>query len=262
MKKKIILILSALVLFSQASANCIQAIFDLEKMEIAMFDENYDGLVPDSAYWDKGTAETRGKSIYIWKAYWNNEKIDSIYEANLRNGEWSYKTTNIPHDSIKVSHEGNIWTISTAIDSMSFSPTTTMYFDGDSIAITDIDDEDEHTFIYVMKNDTIFRRDQTEIIVMDEKDTNTCYQKDDRDNYQTIWYRYETAVINGKPTLSKTYIEEGLDHKTVTYFFHERKNGKTSIHNTVRSKLHIEKRRHFDLMGRPAKGKFTVQFLK
>ena len=206
----------------------------MEKIEIAMFDENYEGLVPDSAYWDKGTANTRGKSIYIWKAYWNNEKIDSIYEANLRNGEWTYRTTKVPHDSIKVTHEENIWTISAAIDSMGTSP----------------------------KNDTIFRRDQTEIIVMDEKDTNTCYQKDDRDNYQTIWYRYESAFINGRPTLSKTYIEEGLDHKTVTYFFHERKKGISSIHNIIRPKLHIEKRRHFDLMGRPAKGKFTVQFLK
>ena len=241
MKKKITLILFALALFSQSFANCLQAIFDMEKIEIAMFDENYEGLVPDSAYWDKGTANTRGKSIYIWKAYWNNEKIDSIYEANLRNGEWTYRTTKVPHDSIKVTHEENIWTISAAIDSMGTSPTT-IYFDGDSIATTNTDEEGEYTFIYVMKNDTIFRRDQTEIIVMDEKDTNTCYQKDDRDNYQTIWYRYES--------------------KTVTYFFHERKKGISSIHNIIRPKLHIEKRRHFDLMGRPAKGKFTVQFLK
>ena len=261
MKKKITLILFALALFSQSFANCLQAIFDMEKIEIAMFDENYEGLVPDSAYWDKGTANTRGKSIYIWKAYWNNEKIDSIYEANLRNGEWTYRTTKVPHDSIKVTHEENIWTISAAIDSMGTSPTT-IYFDGDSIATTNTDEEGEYTFIYVMKNDTIFRRDQTEIIVMDEKDTNTCYQKDDRDNYQTIWYRYESAFINGRPTLSKTYIEEGLDHKTVTYFFHEQKKGISSIHNIIRPKLHIEKRRHFDLMGRPAKGKFTVQFLK
>ena len=67
MKKKITLILFALALFSQSFANCLQAIFDMEKIEIAMFDENYEGLVPDSAYWDKGTANTRGKSIYIWR---------------------------------------------------------------------------------------------------------------------------------------------------------------------------------------------------
>lgn len=261
MKKKIILILSALVLFSQAFANCLQSIFDLEKIQIAMFDKNYDGIVPDSAYWDKGTAENRGKSIYIWKAYWNNEKIDSIYEANLRNGEWTYKTTKVPYDSIKVIHEGNVWTLEgTTIDGGITSET--IYFNGDSIATTSNDEEGEHTFIYVMKNDTIFRRDQNEIIVMDEKDTNICYEKDSRDNYQTIWHRYETAVINGKPTITKTYIEDGLDHKTVTYFFHERKTGKTSIHTTQRPKMHIEKSRKFDLMGRPAKGKYTVHFFK
>ena len=260
MKKKIILLLSALILSSQSFANCLQAVFEMERIEIAMFDENYDGLVPDSAYWDKGTAESRGKSIYIWKAYWNNEKLDSIYEANLRNGEWTYQTTVIPPNIIQVTHEGNVWTIGGTIENMK-SPSTT-YFDGDSIATTLYEEDGEYTFIYIMKNDTIFRVDENDIIVMDEKDTNTCYQKDGRDNYQTTWYRYETAVINGKPTITKTYIEDGLDHKTVTYFFHERKNGKTSIHNLHRPKLHIEKRRKFDLMGRPAKGKYTVQFLK
>lgn len=259
--KKIILILSALVLSSQAFANCLQSIFDLEKIQIAMFDKNYDGIVPDSAYWDKGTAENRGKSIYIWKAYWNNEKIDSIYEANLRNGEWTYQTTKIPYDSIKVTHEGNVWTIGGTIENM--KRPTVIYYDGDSVATTTYEEDGEYTFIYVMKNDTIFRVDENDIIVMDQKDTNTCYEKDGRDNYQTIWHRYETAVINGKPTITKTYIEDGLDHKTVTYFFHERKSGKASIHNKVRPKMYIEKRRYFDLMGRPAaKGKYTVKLLK
>ena len=98
----------------------------MEKMEINMVDENANGLVPDSAYWDKGTVKNRGKSIYIWKAYWSNEKVDSTYEANLRNGEWTYQTTVIPHDSIKVTHEGNVWNISGTIDDMKKRQPSTM----------------------------------------------------------------------------------------------------------------------------------------
>ena len=260
MKKKIILILSIFILFSQVFANCLQAIFEMERMEINMFDENTNGLVPDSAYWDKGTAESRGKSIYIWKAYWNNEKLDSIYEANLRNGEWTYQTTVIPENVIEVTHEGNVWTIGGTIENM--KRPTVIYYDGDSVATTTYDEDGEYTFIYVMKNDTIFRVDENDIIVMDEKDTNTCYEKDGRDNYQTTWYRYETGFIDGRPTLTRTYIEDGLDHKTVTYFFHEKKNGQTSIHNSRRPSLYFKNYKHFDLMGRPAKGKYTVRFSK
>ena len=44
-----------------------------------MFDKNYDGLVPDSAHRDKGTTETRGKSIYIWKAYLEQQKKSTAF---------------------------------------------------------------------------------------------------------------------------------------------------------------------------------------
>ena len=79
-------------------------------------------------------------SIYIWKAYLEQQKIDSIYEANLRNEEWTYKTTKVPYDSIKVTHEGNVWTLegTTTDDGIS---SETVYFDGDSIATTSNDEE-------------------------------------------------------------------------------------------------------------------------
>jgi len=88
-----------------------------------------------------------------------------------------------------------------------------------------------------MKNDTIFR--------VDEKDINTCYKKDDRDNYQTTWYRYGTGFIDGIPTLTKTYIEDGLDNKTVTYFFHEKKTVKhqsttAGVHHYIQKTLRLD----------------------
>jgi len=223
-----------------------------------MYDKNLDGLVPDSAYWDKGTADSRGESIYIWKAYWNDGRVDSLYEANLRNGEWKYQTT-VNTTDIKVNHEGNIWIIeSKTMDGK--VDKETIYFDGDSLAITNNDG----TNIYVMKKDTLFRPRPREnfIITMDEKDTNTCYEKR---NYEGTWMtlnRYETAFKNGQVLLTKTIIEDGLDSKTVTFFLNQRKSSTTSIHRNTRPKFHLQNCKHFDLLGRPAKGKYTVNFLK
>ena len=136
----------------------------------------------------------------------------------------------------------------------------TIYYDGDSLAITNNDG----TNIYVMKKDTLFRPRPREnfIITMDEKDTNTCYEKR---NYEGTWMtlnRYETAFKNGQVLLTKTIIEDGLDSKTVTFFLNQRKSSTTSIHRNTRPKFHLQNRKHFDLLGRPAKGKYTVNFLK
>ena len=110
-----------------------------------------------------------------------------------------------------------------------------------------------------MRNDTLFRRSENEIIVNDEKDTNTCYVKDGRDDYVTTWYRYDTEVKNDKVIVSKTYIEDGLDNKVMTYFMFRRKEGTDAIHRKIRPAIILEKSKQFDLLGRPAKGEHIIK---
>jgi hypothetical protein len=199
--------------------NCIRTILELQSAEFSFFSE--DGLFIDSAYWDKGTANNRGNSIYIYKAYWTDTHLDSTYEANLRDGEWTYQTT-INTTETKFIREGNISTLISTKDGI--SDTTIIYFDGDSLASTYTDEGRKYTSIYVLKNDTIFRPNQNQIIVMDENDSNTCYQKDIYyDGEWVAWNRYEVGIKNGMLTMTRTYIEDGLDHKTVTFFMHRRK---------------------------------------
>ena len=198
--------------------NCIRTILELQSAEFSFFSE--DGLFIDSAYWDKGTANNRGNSIYIYKAYWTGTHLDSTYEANLRNGEWTYQTT-INTTETKFIREGNISTLISTKDGI--SDTTITYFDGDSLASTYTDEGSKYTSIYVLKNDTIFRPDQNQITVMDENDNNTCYQKGFYDGEWVIWNRYEAGIKNGILTLTKTIIDEGIDGKTVTFFIHRRK---------------------------------------
>lgn len=255
--KKIILTF-ALALFSQSFADCIHTVFEYEQATIAGYDKSFDGLLFDSMYVDKGTANTRGNSIYILKYYWTGDKVDSAYEANLRNGEWQYKTTINPDSVVyDIDHVENNWTIMGSANGV--SDTISIYFDGDSLAITSTDEAGKYTNIYVMGNDTLFRRSESEIIVNDEKDTNTCYVKDSRDNYVTTWYRYDTEVKNDKVIVSKTYIEDGLDHKVMTYFLFRRKGGTDAIHRKFHPAIIPEKVKKFDLLGRPAKSEHIIK---
>ena len=196
--------------------NCLQTVFDYKRSTLSIYDKDYHGLVPDSLYMDKGSASNRGKSIYIYKDYWNGTHLDSVYEANLRNGEWTYQTT-VRTQEPTVVHEGNIWTITETVGDV--SNTMTIYFDGDSLATTSTDEDGEFTITYVMKTDTIFRIDYNEIIVMDENDKNTCYRKEHRGDIWYTWNRYETGVKDGMVILTDTHTEDGEDRKTGTYFF-------------------------------------------
>ena len=195
--------------------NCLQTVFDFEKSIISTYDKDYHGLLIDSLYMDKGNASNRGKSIYIHKAYWNGNRIDSTYEANLRNGEWTYQTT-VNTKETRAIRDGNITTFISTDNGI--SDTVTIYFDGDSLATTSRDEGGEYTSIYVLRNDTIFRPTQDDIIVKDENDINTCYMKENRNGEWITWDRYETGIKDGMILLTKTYIEDGLDHKVGTYF--------------------------------------------
>lgn len=195
--------------------DCIQTIFDFQKSIFSTYDKDYHGLVTDSLYMDKGSASSRGKSIYIYKNYWTGTHLDSTYEANLRNGEWTYQTT-VNTKETRAIRDGNITTFISTDNGI--SDTVTIYFDGDSLATTSRDDGGEYTSIYVLRNDTIFRPTQDEIIVMDENDKNTCYRKEHRGDVWYTWNRYETGVKDGMIILTDTHTEDGEDRKTGTYF--------------------------------------------
>ena len=198
--------------------DCIQTIFEYTRTDFEFYDD-FGGLVIDSMYWDKGDANNRGKSIYTYKAYWTGTHLDSTFESNLRDGEWAYQTT-VNTKQTRAIRNGNISTLISTDNGI--SDTITVYFDGDSLATTSKDEGIERTSIYVLKNDTIFRPTQDKIFVKDESDSNTCYMKENRDGEWITWDRYETGVKNGMIVLTKTYVEDGLDHKTGTMFMFRR----------------------------------------
>lgn len=254
--KKLILTF-ALTLFSLASANCIKTIFDFERSEYLMYDKDYDGFVLDSMYVDKGTADNRGERIYIMKNFYKDGLLDSVHEGDYREGKWEYRDTK-HNGNINVTHEGNVWTIEGTANGQEIKEI--VYFDGDSLAATTTDEDGEYTSIYVLKNDTLFRSSEDQIIVMDETDTNTCYQKEYYEGTWTAWDRFETSVQDGMIIVSKTYMEEGLDHKVMTYYMVPRNGGSPStIHRKFHPAIIPEKSKKFDLLGRPAKSEHIIK---
>lgn len=245
--KKIILIL-ALALFSLVSANCLNTVFEFQRYDFFMYDKDHGGLVLDSMYVDKGTANNRGELIYTWKGYYKDGILNSVHEGEYYEGKWEYRDTKI-NSNINIIHEGNVWTIAGTLDN--YEIMDIVYFDGDSLAVTTNDEDGEYINIYVLKNDTLFRLSENQIVVMDETDTNTCYQKKYYDGTWTTWERFEISVQDGKFIVSKTYIEEGLDNKVMIYYMVPRNSESTSsIRQKIRPAIIPEKAKYFDLLGR------------
>ena len=199
--------------------DCIQTVFESFTADYSLYGAETGGLVIDSMYWDKGDANNRGKSIYTYKAYWTGTHLDSTFESNLRDGEWSYRTV-LNTKKATVTKNGNITTF-TLTDNGN-TDTRTVYFDGDSLAISHMEDGENYTSIYVLKNDTIFRPTQDEFIAKDENDINTCYLKENYGGELVVRNRYETGVKNGMIFLTRTYIEDGLEGKIATFFMFRR----------------------------------------
>lgn len=199
--------------------DCIQTVFESFTAEFSLYGAEMPSLMIDSMYWDKGDADSRGESIYIYKAYWTGNHLDSTYEANLHEGEWSYRTV-LNTKKATVTQNGNITTYT--ITDNDDTDTRVVYFDGDSLAISHMEEGETYTSIYVLKNDTIFRPTQDEFIAKDENDINTCYLKENYDGELVVRNRYETGVKNGMIFVTRTYIEDGLEGKIATYFMFRR----------------------------------------
>ena len=114
----------------------------------------------------------------------------------------------------------------------------------------------EDDTIYI-KNDTLHRDHGEEIIVKDADNENKCYDKD-RDNNVWMTYEYETR---GDTLIQKRTHQDG-DKVLITFMVPVDSNSTTSIQRKIRPAIIPEKAKHFDLLGRPAQGKYTIEFLK
>lgn len=244
--KKAILILSILAL-DVFAVDCIRATFNAYVMQYTIYSEDYEGLRTDSMYVNKGS------SIYASKDYWTGNHLDSVieYGKSSDSEEWKNRVT-LMNRTATVTQEGDLKKY-TILDDGEIDSEYFIFLDKDSLYYKEGIEDDT---IYI-KNDTLHRDHGEEIIVKDADNENKCYDKD-RDNNVWMTYEYETR---GDTLIQKRTHQDG-GKVLITFMVPVDSNSTTTIQRKVRPAIYYKKAKHFDLLGRPAQGKYTIEFLK
>ena len=254
--KKVILILSILALNAFAF-NCIRTTFDIFVLsEYEMYDEGYEGLVPDSFYVDKGEG-----SYFSVKYYRSTNYLDSTMEYYIDPDTSDYRLT-IYNTTAKIEKNGSSKTITLYTGGIP-SQEIYAYLEGDSLYYKNYIFEDgaktldDYQSVYI-ENDTLHTADGN-IIINDPENENKCsaqYYYSEVSSWGTwMTYEYETKG----DTLIQTR-DRGKILKT--FYVPVKSQGTTSIKRKIRPAIDYKNAKHFDLLGRPVQGKYTVEFLK
>ena len=267
MRKLIITSIFIFTTLNAFAADCIQSIFNnIKSHDIAIFN----GIAIDSIY------HHYSDTTHLWeydnqKYHWTGEHLDSItyYTKWNFSGEWQI-TVAQDLDSIHtdITQEGNFTHI---IITNAFPSTDELvYVEKDSVnrVLTFLDSNYDNTpqeTAYVLRKDTIFIKEiskgNSSIIVRDSTNENKCYEKAGKSNdYSDIQmiYEYETRG----DTLIETQTRLGDDPSTYKTFLVPVNKLSPIITRRNRPTIKLQKAKPFDLLGRPAKGKYTVKVLK
>ena len=268
MKKLILTSIIILTTLNAFATNCVQSIFDYIKKT---YDEEItDGMVIDSIYHyyqnDNHFAE-----YYNNKYHWTGKHLDSVtyYYKFHTSDEWHIDVDRWL-DSIhtEITHEGNF----THYISTGGYPSTEelVYIEKDSInrVLTFIGEKDDHTpheAIYVLRNDTLFATEEngkdSYIIVNDSINKNKCYEKGDKSNSYSDLLAIDEFEMKGD-TVVRTETRLGDDPSTQISFFVPLNKSSSIIIRRSRPTIKRQEAKPFDLLGRPARGKYTVKVLK
>ena len=253
--KKAILILSILALNAFA-VNC------RDYMQYT-FSESED-FIADSAY-----IENYGHDFSYYasmKYHYTGNNLDSIVRCVELEG--TYNCSTIRQKTVKEKSEKNIKTTTYYNDQIIQEETYFIGMDSSlayvySPAISD-EPKISHMEISYLRHDTLYRevwelpestlqKEQSSFINPDPNDENTCittsYDSPSNTTQQIITNTENGFVISASNTDEKIF-----------YVFTN--SSPTSIHQKLRPALNYKNAKHFDLLGRPVQGKYTVEFLK
>lgn len=282
MKKALLTILS-LTVFSLA-LDCINlatygTIYTLPN---ARPDSTFSSTMRHSIYANGDTIDE--PYYYTTKTIWNGNAIEQKvnYEGSKLDS-LEVKSTSTPAITVqqdddeifyKISSDGSKTEERTYIkkDSSYTSTSKRGYEAGESYTSTNTEERfirDDTLFIhksYSTSSSTSFSlRINHYLIIHDPDNKNQCIEKnysinDDgtksvKDEIQRIFTIEETA--NGFMITTKT-----PNSSTPTKSFYVYNENTTSIKRKIRQAIIPEKAKHFDLLGRPAQGKYTMDFLK
>ena len=268
--KKIILTLALAALGAHA-ADCLRNIFDIH--ESGNSEGTVKGMIIDSIFLQYRDPQ-HSVEFDNTKYYWTGDKFDSAVTYRKKHGSDDWEITVQKKDEIyghrEVTRDGNLTKILTTggnpnVEELIYQEKdsinhVTKYVDPETGEVTNI-----YVATSVLRNDTIHKSenngDDMYIIVRDSADENKCYVKRNiGSGFNDIDAIYEFEMKGD--TLVDAETRPGGYQSTFMIFFVPINGSSSAIIRKNRPNYERPKSRKFDLLGRPAKGKYTVQFLK
>ena len=267
--KKIILTLALAALGAHA-ADCLRNIFDIH--ESGNSEGIANGMIIDSVFLQYRDPQ-HSVEFDNTKYYWTGDKFDSAVTYRKEHGsdDWEITVENadVLDSHRKVTRDGNLTKILTTgghpnVEELIYQEKDsinhiTKYIDAETGEVTNI-----YMKTSVLRNDTIHKSenngDDRYIIVRDSANEDKCYEKKGWDEFNDIDAIYEFEMKGD--TLVDTETRPGGYQSTFMIFFVPINGSSSAIIRKSRPNYERPKSGKFDLLGRPAKGRYTVQFLK
>ena len=231
-----------------------------------------DGMVVDSTYIHY--SNTKFVEYDNAKFHWTGDQLDSTtYYIKYTNSEkWDIVTEKESASGIhrEITQEGKFTKIVTTggifdMEELIYQEKDSVYHETTYLKRDKPDSTQEK--INVLRNDTIYGNIKNNngkeiyIIVSDPNDESKCYEISGKENnYNDTTATYE--IIMRGDTLVQNIITSGNDQDTYISFFLPINKSSSIITRRSRPTIKRKEAKPLDLLGRPAKGKYTVKVMK
>lgn len=241
--KSFLLFIAALSVYAN-SINCVEAYF---KTQIVNYYIPGD-YVLDSLY--KAPKEGSESTPWFKKVYYTpgNYLPDSVWmQSETRNVKNKF------HYTQEKTNENGLTKIVVKNDGELYS-SVEYYASSDSIGYVysafDLDELYTLKGYFVLRNDTLYSKDDSPVY-LDSSDKNVCYEgKPGEDNYKKITYEAKGDTI---------HLTTDSEFSLTDLFFIPVNPGSTETIQNIRSVQQLKKYQYFDLLGRPAQNKHSMQ---
>lgn len=258
--RRTLLILAFLALNASA-ADCLHTMLNLYiGEEYGIYDKSYEGYVPDSIYYEEKVADIGLlDQIRITKYYRTGRHLDSTMEYFIK-----------PDTTIQ---ELTIYNDTTIIETNRYVKTISIYKDGNLFRKKRVIFKEDYLFYdsdflyggeYQIRRDTLFNLEyENYIIVRDPEDENKCHVPLMQDSTNIIFWTYEHEIRGDTLIQTRSSSLSALDGIIGKAFYIYVRPEEETTRITPKRTYPIadwQKLKQFDLLGRPAKGKYTVKF--
>jgi len=268
------IILTSIIILATLNAfatNCTRYLFDAHE-KVGLSYGVLNGMYADSIFVQYRNPQ-HTEEFDITKYYWTVDQFDSAitYKKKHNSDEWEItvqRASDSADSNLDFTQEGNLFRFFYTGKTMNTEEL--IYQEKDSVnRVTNYIDaktgnaDFTYETISVIRNDTIYKSTDNGqhhyITYLDSTNENKCYMMTG-ENYQDIEAIYEFEMRGD--TLVEIETIPGGYQSTYMVFFVPINKSSSIISRRSRPTIKRQDAKPFDLLGRPAKGKYTVKLMK